>query len=64
MPRIEKKCAGKFAKQIIQALQYQLSIFFSVYQSIATHMFEYFLRSHVFGYVSVDVAFLFKVGFW
>ena len=42
----------------MQAVQSQINIFFfSVYQSLATHIFEYFVRAHVFWSVSVDVAF-------
>ena len=35
----------------------------SVCQSIATHMFVYFVRAHVCLSVSVDMAFHFKLGF-
>ena len=54
---------GNLQNKTIQALQSQLNIFFPVYQSIATHMFEYFVRSHVCWSVSVDVAFHLKLGF-
>ena len=48
----------------MQALQSQINnIFFSVYQSLATHIFEYFFRAHVFLSVSVDVAFHLILGF-
>ena len=59
-----KKMLGNVQDKIRQALQPQLNIyFFSVCQSIATHMFEYFVRSHVCWSVSADVAFYLKLGF-
>ena len=54
---------GNLQNKIIQALQSQLNIFFSVYQSIATHIFVNFVRPHVCWCVSVDVAFYLKWGF-
>ena len=52
------------ARQNYTGLQSQFNIFFySVCQSIATHMFVYFVRAHVCLSVSVDVAFYFKLGF-
>ena len=47
----------------MQALQSQINYFFSVYQSLATHVFEYFVMAHVFWYVSVEVAFYLMLGF-
>ena len=49
-------------KKEMQALQSQINIFFSVYQSLATHIFEYFVRAHVLWSVSVDVAFYLMLG--
>ena len=59
-----KKIARKFARQNYTGLQSQFNnIFYSVCQSIATHMFECFVWPHVCFSVSVDVAFYFKLGF-
>ena len=54
---------GNLQNKIIQALQSQLNNFFSVYQSIATHIIVNFVRPHVCRCVSVDVAFYLQWGF-
>ena len=53
---------GNVQNKSIEAVQSQL-IFFSVYQSIATHIFVNFVRPHVCWCVSVDVTFYLKWGF-
>ena len=55
--------ARKLSRQNFTGLQSQFNIFYSVCQSIATHMFVHFLGAHVCLSVSVDVAFHFKLGF-
>ena len=47
----------------MQGLQYQINIFLSVYQSLATHIFKYFVKAHAFWSVSVDVTFYLMLGF-
>ena len=65
MARIKKKLLGNLQDKIIQVCSPSLIfLFYSVCQSIATHMFVYFVRAHVCLSVSVDVAFYFQVGFW
>ena len=58
-----KKMLGNLQNKIIQALQSQLNNFFSVYQSIATHIFVNVVRPHVCSCVSVDVGLYLKWGF-
>ena len=55
-----EKMLGNLQNKIIQALQSQLNNFFSVYESIATHIFVNFVRPHICWRVSVDVAFYLK----
>ena len=64
MARIKKTLIGNLQDKIIQVWSPSLLIFLdSVCQSIATHMFVYFVRTHVCLSVSVDVTFHFKLGF-
>ena len=63
MARIKKKLLDNLQDKIMQVCSPSLIFFNSVCQSIATHMFVYFVRAHVCLSVSVDVAFYFKLGF-
>ena len=55
---------GDLQDKIIQVCSPSLIfLFYSVCQSITTHMFVYFVKAHVCLSVSVDVAFYFNFGF-
>ena len=60
-----KKNDRKFAKQNYTSFAVPVlnNLFFSVYQSIATHIFLKFVRPHICWCVSVDVASYLKWGF-
>ena len=63
MARIKKQLLGNLQDKIIQVCSPSLIFFYSVCQSIATHMFVYFVRAHVC-LSECGCGILFQVGFW